>query len=64
MLQRPFQTDWLVAYILYTDIDDGKCIGAIFLDLKKAFDFLDHDNFYTLKENENVLLFWKHDQVL
>jgi len=26
-----------------TDIDDGKCIIAIFLDLKKAFDLVDHD---------------------
>jgi len=26
-----------------TDIDDGKCICAIVLDLKKAFDLVDHD---------------------
>jgi len=26
-----------------TDIDDGKCIGTLLLDLKKAFDLVDHD---------------------
>ena len=25
------------------DVDDGKYVGAVFLDLKKAFDLVDHD---------------------
>ena len=26
------------------DIDSGKIIGSVFLDLRKAFDLLDHEN--------------------
>ena len=25
------------------DVDEGKCVGAVFLDLKKAFDLVDHN---------------------
>ena len=35
-----------------TDIDDGKCIGTIFLDLKKSF--WSGRSWYTHKEHENV----------
>jgi len=31
-----------------TDIGDGKCVGSMFLDLKKAFDLVDHARYYAL----------------
>jgi hypothetical protein len=34
-------------------MDIGKLNGIVFLDLKKAFDTVDHNN-YTLRQNNNL----------
>ena len=58
MLHSSIKTDsWL------TDINDGKCIGAIFLDFKIAFDLVDLDILFKKKKmynfSESAIKFFK-----
>ena len=57
---KNYNTQYCLTYMLEklkNTLDKGKYVGAIFMDLSKAFDSINHDLLEVYKFSYNVLLF-------